>query len=78
MVRDFINQDGSKFTVIRNQENRGPAFSRNRCIEVTSGEYFAIQDAVAPKRWFVNEFQLQAGRYYPFVLDKIIMIQSNK
>lgn len=45
IVRDFIKQTGSRFTVISNQKNRGPAFSRNRCIEVASGEYIAIQDA---------------------------------
>ena len=45
IVRDFTKQGEERFVCIRNQENRGPAYARNRCIEAASGEYIAIQDA---------------------------------
>jgi len=35
----------ARFILIRNEMNRGPAYSRNRCIEKARGEFIAIQDA---------------------------------
>lgn len=31
--------------VLKNEKNLGPASSRNRCVDITRGEYLAIQDA---------------------------------
>ncbi|MCX7858319.1 MAG: glycosyltransferase family 2 protein [Deltaproteobacteria bacterium] len=41
----FQKANPTKFKCIRNQENMGPAYSRNRCIDLATGEYVAIQDA---------------------------------
>lgn len=44
---DKINEfavRNERFIVIRNEQNRGPAFTRNRCIEKARGKYIAIQD----------------------------------
>lgn len=42
-----------RFILTRNNTNRGPAYSRNRCIEKARGEFIAVQDAddvSAPER----------------------------
>lgn len=42
-----------RFILTRNDTNRGPAYSRNRCIEKAQGKFIAIQDAddvSAPER----------------------------
>ena len=33
-----------QITILRNEQNSGAAYSRNRCIEVAKGEYIAVQD----------------------------------
>ncbi|MDD3846750.1 MAG: sugar transferase [Syntrophorhabdaceae bacterium] len=44
VLLDVTRGDG-RFVLIRNEVNRGPAYSRNRCIEKAGGELIAIQDA---------------------------------
>ncbi len=40
-----LTRGDARFILIRNEMNRGPAHSRNRCIEKARGEFIAIQDA---------------------------------
>jgi glycosyltransferase EpsE len=40
-----IADNNSKIVPIRNNQNRGAAYARNRCIDIAKGKYIAIQDA---------------------------------
>ncbi len=44
-VINRIAHGDTRFRLLRNEINRGPAYSRNRCANVAQGEYIAIQDA---------------------------------
>lgn len=44
MLGGLVGGD-ERFILTRNDRNRGPAYSRNRCIEKAQGEFIAIQDA---------------------------------
>lgn len=45
IIVNYKDKYGDKFIGIRNSENKGPAYGRNRCVELAKGEYIAIQDA---------------------------------
>ena len=45
VMQQAVEECGSKFIVLRETENRGPAFARNRCVDASDSEYIAIQDA---------------------------------
>jgi len=45
IVCEFKNKYAEKIIGIKNGFNYGPAYSRNRCIDIACGEYIAIQDA---------------------------------
>jgi len=74
-----IARGNARFIVMRNDKNRGPAFTRNRCIEKARGRYIVIQDAddiSAPDRFDVlsgvlegNE-QIGAAGSYARLVDK--------
>lgn len=44
VLQDLVGRD-ERFVLIRNETNRGPAYSRNRCIEKARGEFIAVQDS---------------------------------
>ena len=44
VINEVVHGD-TRFRLLRNEVNRGPAYSRNRCISTAQGEYIAIQDA---------------------------------
>ncbi len=44
VLQDLVGGD-ERFLLIRNETNRGPAYSRNRCIGKARGELIAVQDA---------------------------------
>lgn len=51
--------------IVRNTENHGPAFSRNRGIEASSGEILVFLDAdceVDDSEWLAQHVRLQAAR----------------
>lgn len=44
VIGQFARRD-QRFMPIRIEQNKGPAYARNRCIDAAHGEYVAIQDA---------------------------------
>ncbi|HOP86752.1 MAG TPA: glycosyltransferase [Syntrophorhabdaceae bacterium] len=45
VICGYKEKYGEKIIYIENINNCGPAYSRNRCIDIARGEYIAIQDA---------------------------------
>lgn len=59
-----------RILLLRNEENRGPAVSRNRCIEKARGEFIAIMDAddaCNPCRLTEQACFLRKNEQYAFV-----------
>lgn len=44
ILQDLCGED-ERFVIIRNENNRGAASARNKCLRLASGEYIAIMDA---------------------------------
>jgi len=44
MARSFARED-NRINVVRNNQNRGPALTRNKAIEMAKGRYLAFLDA---------------------------------
>lgn len=44
IVTEFTDID-SRIKIIRNEENKKAAYSRNRCIDIAKGRFIAVQDA---------------------------------
>lgn len=44
IIKEYANLD-ERIVILRNSENKKAAYSRNRCIEIATGEFIAIQDA---------------------------------
>jgi glycosyltransferase involved in cell wall biosynthesis len=69
ILRAWAEKD-ARFTVLRNEENRSAAATRNRCLENADGEYIALQDAddySAPDRFAKQLRFLEENRKYDFV-----------
>jgi glycosyltransferase EpsE len=45
VARRYADRYPERIHLIRNETNRGPAYSRNRCLERAAGEFIAVQDA---------------------------------
>ncbi len=62
-----------KLTVLRNEKNRGPSYSRNRAVGQSKGEYIVFLDAdcIAGREWAQEIIK-------PFELDSRIVIVSGK
>ena len=43
LLQQYMKKD-SRIMAVRNDKNQGPAYTRNRCIEISRGEYIAILD----------------------------------
>ena len=60
----------SNITVLKNNQNMGSAYSRNRCIKAAKGEYIAVQDAddwSSEKRLEIQTTFLDTHPEYAFV-----------
>ena len=79
IIKKIINND-ERVILIRNEENKGLAYTLNRCIELANGEYIARMDAddISKQDRLQKEYDfLKKHKEYAVVSCNIFLIDEN-
>lgn len=79
VLQQYQDKD-PRFIILRNESNRGLAYSLNKCLKKASGEYIARQDAddlSKPQRFEKQVYFLESNPEYSFVGSLVELYDEN-